>query len=1033
MVLRGGIPLIDVPLVLERTATGGSCNALNPKDEWTMKHLGNIAQVLLLGLAWLHSSHAACTVKSPPGLSKRRYPDIRSIYKDGYKMAAESNNATGKATWHAYEYYDVKTSSGLMEFLYGDEFVKVYYQQETNEAFFYTDSTCNTFDLDKPPKDLERILLKWTSKQGNATIFGVSSLFVNPLAQRAKVAFQGNGEDIRGIATLKWSICLQGEDQPIDVYFSDPKGHATPGGSDAPVPLRIVQGKEVTDVMVMEDYVDDPEEKFKIPTGLGCLRRRTNLPKPPSFANKSFVFHSEVMFRNLQSNSDFYYSSHLDIIRDISSMHMSAIVEPWETSEHNQQKTQPENTYQEIYDFYNKILYRLDNAGHRETCKVSTQLEYKLNVALPGLDNVDMMQIIFVDEKTLMNASYLGVHQVRGMPTKAFELVYGGFAEQASKISQVIITYYYLVGDLIWDEDLTVRNIPVKISAKTFTTEQRNFKPFYEITLNIHDLTTNMDGINKKMDVQACYEEDDQSYTWLQVGFPLTGDDLATVINRISTIREKFLRKLYEVTGLTPLRVPRTLVDFTDNMVFVTSLILERPAIMDDYNKKENYAIKSYDYAEAVIPLRECLRLCTSPDNEECSAVAYCGASCYTTRMYSEGEMYNIEKSVDCNLYAKNELGKMRKLNLSLDAVQNVKNAVKNNEFVVVIPRRQPSGALTMIAETMDDSVSSLPQVFGASDRETRYRHMRNGPEVSGFDTTRLGVHVKPTAATAVHVGTFAVEDCADICRDRDDCLAFSSCLVTNECVLSTERTPSADAVETQTACSIFSKAYKDSFNVFEGMSLDMKARKFVNVPEDTDCARLCLSEKEFDCKSFDYCSMTRDPNTVCRLHATHLREHGDPAKLDAKNAEKCFHYSKKYLYDFKKQKNQRFTGRQPHTVIKKVSAEECARQCWEASYDCKEFDFCSGPRHLGFGDCIQYERSDQAFKTTMSPVCSTYSFSGSGNGAGGLAYSQSAMPLHSNGTAGGLSFFMIVLGSALGVAALFGYRYYKAQQANRV
>lgn len=76
---------------------------------------------------------------------------------------------------------------------------------------------------------------------------------------------------------------------------------------------------------------------------------------------------------------------------------------------------------------------------------------------------------------------------------------------------------------------------------------------------------------------------------------------------------------------------------------------------------------------------------------------------------------------------------------------------------------------------------------------------------MSGFDTTRLGVHVKPEAAAAVHVGTFALEDCADICRDRDDCLAFSSCLVTNECVLSTERTPSADTVETQTACSIFS------------------------------------------------------------------------------------------------------------------------------------------------------------------------------------------------------------------------------------
>ncbi|KAH8030477.1 hypothetical protein HPB51_007290 [Rhipicephalus microplus] len=181
-------------------------------------------------------------------------------------------------------------------------------------------------------------------------------------------------------------------------------------------------------------------------------------------------------------------------------------------------------------------------------------------------------------------------------------------------------------------------------------------------------------------------------------------------------------------------------------------------------------------------------------------------------------------------------------------------------------------------------------------------------------------------------------------------------------------------------------------------MSLDMKARKFADVPANEDCARLCLYEKEFECKSFDYCTMTRDPATVCRLHDTHLREYGDPAKLDAKNAEKCFHYSKKYLYDFKKTKNQRITGRQQFTVISAVSAEECARQCWEATFECQDFDFCfaSGKQNMGVGTCTLYVRSDEPAKTIMSPVCSTYAYTGNPDLIQPKVYALSAS-LHSN------------------------------------
>lgn len=998
-----------------------------------MRSLVCIAQALLFGLVWIHGSHAACKLSVPKGFLQTPYPDIRKMFQYGYKMTAESNNVTEKNTYHATEYYDVKRKRGYLNVYSGGQPFEVYYSHRTNEAFFYTDSHCETYSLDNLPNDFQKVLLKWSDYSGTYTIVGVSTLFMAPLVKKdVKVAFQGTNFTVRSVPALKYSVCLSDDDEPIDVYFSDPK-HST-YGSTFPLPLRIVQGKEVSDIMMMQDYITDTEDKFKIPVGRGCARIRTNLPKPPSFANVSIEFHSELMFRNFQSSSEFYYSSHLDIIRDISSDHMSAVVEPWATSEHNAQQTEPAGTYQEIFDYYNGILYKIDKSGEQEMCTVSAEDRYTLNVTLPGLDKVDMLNIIFVDVESLMNASYLGIHTVRDMPTHAFELLMDGLDGRSSKITQATITYYYLQDNMIWDRDLSHRNIPVKITARTFTTSQLQLKPFYEITLNIHDLTTVMERMNEKMNVLSCYNEDEQSYTWFQVGFPAKPYEVEAAVQSTSAVKEKFLQKLYEVAELTPLRVPRVLVDFTSNMVFVTALILERPAVIEDYVKKDNFGFKTSDYTEAVLPLQDCLKICSS-SGRDCTAAAYCGASCYTTSMYSEDDTHNLEKSVDCNVYAKTKLGMVRKLPVTLDAIQKVVQAVADNKFVILVRRRGTVyGVLALTAETTDDSIGSLPQTFGASDKETRERHKRFGPNVLGFGTTAVGVRISSGAASSTPAGSFPLEDCADICRDRDDCQAFSSCLVTNECVLSTDRTPRSSATEKQTMCAVFSKTYTNSFNIFEGMSLDMKARKFADVPANEDCARLCLSETEFECKSFDYCTMTRDPATVCRLHDTHLREYGDPAKLDAKNAEKCFHYSKKYLYDFKKMKNQRVIDRQQFTTISQVSAEECARQCWEATFDCKDFDFCfaSGKQNMGVGTCTMYVHSDEPVKTTMSPVCSTYAYTGNPDLIRPMDYALSAS-LHSNATAGGLSFFMILLGIGIGAAALFGYAFYRSHRANRV
>ncbi|KAH7953673.1 hypothetical protein HPB49_010991 [Dermacentor silvarum] len=146
--------------------------------------------------------------------------------------------------------------------------------------------------------------------------------------------------------------------------------------------------------------------------------------------------------------------------------------------------------------------------------------------------------------------------------------------------------------------------------------------------------------------------------------------------------------------------------------------------------------------------------------------------------------------------------------------------------------------------------------------------------------------------------------------------------------------------------------------------------------------------------------------------------EHSSPQHTAQPHGELGLDLIEKHLYYFRKTKNQLVIDRRQFTRISQVSAEECARQCWEATFDCKDFDFCfaSGKQNMGVGTCTMYAHNDEPVKTTMSPVCSTYACTGN----------LSATP-------GGLSYFMILLGIGIGAAALFGYGFYRSHRANRV
>ncbi|CAN8025265.1 unnamed protein product [Ixodes persulcatus] len=555
-------------------------------------------------------------------------------------------------------------------------------------------------------------------------------------------------------------------------------------------------------------------------------------------------------------------------------------------------------------------------------------------------------------------------------------------------------------------------------------------QPYFWFTANIHDISTAMEELNDKMNVMDCYDENEASYTWFQMGFPYT-DMYEEFLRYSPQIKSKFLATFLRTTSLSPMRVPRVLVDITENMIYVTSLILERPLLETDYDKKKNFDLKDHQLSFGVVTLDECLKICSSADYPDCKAVAYCGASCYTSSLSSGGVDTGIVKSTDCTTYIKNDLSKKRNLPLTRDALRKVETAVKESKFTFTVEDSTTYVVATLVAESTDDSLGSLSMTFRGDDRfGTPHSHRRDGEELDGFKTYSLKSRLLADVDGAVDLGSYPLNDCADICRDRPDCQFFSSCLVDSQCVISTIPARTSQWIETKLQCSTFAKSVKDNFELFSGISLDVGAKKAVMTINDEECARLCMVETGFDCKSFDYCGHAKDMHTVCRLHDTHLREFGEPSKMNKKSLESCMHYSKKYLYDFKKSASNK-TKASARTVIGQVTPEECAKQCHDATFLCENFDHCTGPQNLGRGDCMLYEKVDGAgpLQTVFSPICSSYSYRGDAD----LRSFSNQAALHSNATAGGLAFFLLLLGVGIGASALLAYGYYQNRRLNRV
>nr|XP_037269276.1 uncharacterized protein LOC119161055 [Rhipicephalus microplus] len=318
--------------------------------------------------------------------------------------------------------------------------------------------------------------------------------------------------------------------------------------------------------------------------------------------------------------------------------------------------------------------------------------------------------------------------------------------------------------------------------------------------------------------------------------------------------------------------------------------------------------------------------------------------------------------------------------------------------------------------------------MIGESNPDLRHLHQRNNfnaPE--GFKENLVVTALKTDKPYGQYVGSFELQDCADVCRDREDCFAFSSCLVGKQCVIASEaRKPEFEETEFQADCTMYTKSYEVNFEELPGICYSSAATKYVGASLASECAAACMNEKEFTCKAFDFCATPREGGLSCRLQDRSILQVDNAKDLDRSGAEKCSHFTRKHISDYRKERRVRLLGT-PRTTIKKVSEAECARQCWEAAFQCERFDHCSGKNELGKGDCLLFDGDKGTDGTVMSPICNSYTYTGKYNDA----VARAPQAFHSNAKAAGLSFFVVFLGVGIVLAALFAYGIYKTRRAS--
>ncbi|XP_033739126.1 LOW QUALITY PROTEIN: uncharacterized protein LOC117326485 [Pecten maximus] len=685
-----------------------------------------------------------------------------------------------------------------------------------------------------------------------------------------------------------------------------------------------------------------------------------------------------------------------------------------------------------IHDFNTGVAYNIDRDF--ENCTV-------LPIGSAGIDSeLDPKSVlkngaIVVQMKSPLeffhisdNYKFIGQKTVRDQLCSGYESLVQNFSMPGLSFTNntALIRYFFLQGG--WTEvpedsrDLTFAQ-PVRMEITVIQQGLFLAYDFFDFEEVSHpDLSI--------FDVRKCFSEANQHH--FQIQFPGKFHPFLDIYRKIFTLMSQI--NMAEATNASVIRFQGTHVDYDDDNIYVTSTLLARNSFLAGFTLVPGTFTphKSDANFPNIGTPKSCADLCSSLSTFPCNSFDYCPQAnfCFLNKNHSQdGAKVNVDTT--CYHYSRTVQDSTIPSPSLQQAYTRLKNAVYTGKFNITIPNGEMVTPKIYSASSIRDDIVRPTGQQPTGRVLTRFHQMKNsilsGP--SDGEQTRV-----------------AVDDCAVACLQEDtfDCQSFSYCYNSETCVLSaTHPDDNLQQVKYSSACDLFSRQYLDSYDELPGKVLKVATTNALTVKTDNLCAQKCTMNTL--CKSFDYCASSKS----CLLRRKHTL---DVPSSFLTASHQCNHYSKKYLFDFKKSgEKQMIYG--STLLMGGVSAEQCARSCVEEeNMNCLSFEFCGNS-----STCLIHNHSPrQAPPGTIvkSANCSLYSrryFPGSkpsnilpplgpynpGNNPGTGCIHSSSNTDTSSSSAGagalvGVAFGVFIPGLVLGAVLVTLFRSYREKKLKK-
>ncbi|XP_022248468.1 uncharacterized protein LOC106464551 [Limulus polyphemus] len=976
-----------------------------------MKRLGVFAAIFLLTL-FFKQVYGLCIEN--PSNEDLAFPNIFdfAVSKLGYQVTVEINEKDKKESFFIEEHYDIFNKRGRLDILKNGTRMLYAYYEETDEFFnIIGKGPCNVTSISSIKNPFDKY---WIDREIDRVLLGPSAMFrhgyLDYKESKELMAYMGK-ESIPGVRDMtvnRWRQCLDNNQTQIDYYFLDSTWENYLGDKNLPIPLRIViKSKDIErqfEFLNFVPFIENPSKVFQIPTGLGCKRLAQGLKKPVDLSKSSLMLNAELIYVPKKEETDkaYSYSINFNVIYDRDSEHMAHTYNKWERSS-TAEAVPVKSSLMDVYGFKDKTLYTIDL--DYKNCSISRPASYEPKVYLPF-----KRELLLTNPNILIGNDgfyYMGESEERNIPVSVFEKKINMFPLGPNILSAfVVITRYYTSNDVSYGSNRIETQVPIRVTLRAYD-DLNDPKLTDLITINVAYFSTELYDMEKNFDVSSCFVDSSMS-RWFQMSFPLNAYDILKSFPTVAAIKQNFLQQAKSTAGISALRIPKVMVNFSPNEMFITALLLERSPYFLDFDSIEGKGLRDPSTTIGITTSEDCAKACLE-SFAECLGFAYCGATCYfTSKEFSEKITYDDN---DCDFYKR--LITQEDAPPTMDVVASrLSGSIRRGEFFFTI--RTADDETTYKALEFYDRLGS-----GIND----YEQLPSGFLDSKFTVYKYTTKFDKNESDDIKgLGRVTFVDCKRACINSPLCESLSYCNINGECLLSTKHSSEIPDkhMAKDTQCVVLSRNYVDAYERLPGITIGSKPKKAFNISDLNECAKACSTEGSFQCKSFDHCPQSKDKEYTCLLHETHFLDAKD--KIVGDKAKVCGHYSRNYIYDFKRTDGKKVDGA---TVIElqNVTAKVCAKRCVEnADFNCQSFDFCQATP-LDKSTCLLIGKGNSKMNFIEAPVCAHYEYLGI------RGPSSSEGSRYSTGLGIGLAFFFIILGIILGAVAVFLYGYRKANK----